>query len=188
MASDGHSLIFVGTDSEILSIQIGTLLLTSVFLTVNMTILNLLLGEGGPLQKLSIMKLNASSSGVRHYMAFDPVHRALYISLPIEKRVVQIRLDREGIVDEILPNFVGNGKSCLQLEGGSAYKRCGDGGAAGKAMLTYPKVRHPSEMNPAAGRSNGVLSTGCGCVQRWKCPLLGRRATNPNGQHSQKSN
>ena len=31
MASDGHSLIFVGTDSEILSIQIGTLLLTSVF-------------------------------------------------------------------------------------------------------------------------------------------------------------
>ena len=36
MASDGHSLIFVGTDSEILSIQIGTLLLTSVFFTVNM--------------------------------------------------------------------------------------------------------------------------------------------------------
>ena len=108
----------------------------------------MLLGESDPMQKLSIMKLNASSSGVRYYMSFDPVHRALYISLPIEKRVVQIRLDREGIVDEILPNFVGNGKSCLQrLEGGSGYKGCGDGGAAGKAMLTYPKVRHSSQMN-----------------------------------------
>ena len=118
MASDGHSLVFVGTDTDILSVQIG---------------------DSGSRQMLSIMKLNASSAGVRYYMAFDPVVRALYVSLPIEKRVVRIRLDREGIVDEILPNFVGNGKSCLQRNPGT--EACGDGGAAGKAMLTYPKVR-----------------------------------------------
>ena len=92
---------------------------------------------------VSIMKLNASSAGVRYYMAFDPVHSALYVSLPIEKRVVRIKLNRDGIVESI-GTFVGNGKSCLHRPSQNSKSQptsfCGDGGVATKSFLTYPKV------------------------------------------------
>ena len=63
-------------------------------------------------------------------MSFDRFGRRLFASLPSEMRIIAVDVDDVG--REWYP-VAGNGKSCTKV------RRCGDGGFAVDAKLTYPK-------------------------------------------------
>ena len=79
----------------------------------------------------TLLVLNVTSVGVRYYMAHKD--NSLFVSLPNEKKVLEIELDADGTVKQT-STLIGSGKPCL----GNGV--CGDGGDASKARLTYPKV------------------------------------------------
>ena len=66
-------------------------------------------------------------------LAFDRYGRRLFASLPSEMRIIGLDVDSAG-ADRAWYSVAGNGKSCTKV------RRCGDGGLAVDAKLTYPKV------------------------------------------------
>ena len=72
-------------------------------------------------------------NAVKCSLAFDRYGRRLFASLPSEMRIIALNVD-SAPADREWYGVAGNGKSCTKV------RRCGDGGLAVDAKLTYPKV------------------------------------------------
>lgn len=93
--------------------------------------------NGDKLSKL--LQFNLTAQGTRHHLTFDRYGRRLLISLPAERRIIEVKSTTEP--DNPSTNWLlvaGNGKTCSSRK--KTTGNCGDGGKAEEARLTYPKV------------------------------------------------
>ena len=83
------------------------------------------------------MNSTTRDSGSRYYITYDRSSDSLYVSLPLEKKILKINI---GNLDDDPAAVAGTGRPCVSWMAGPNAAWCGDGGEATKARMVYPKV------------------------------------------------